>query len=93
LDKKLAAIKAPATIPATKKRFQASFFQSYRKKDIFPGKHTAQIWRRDEEIPKALLPSNNRAGTISPISGPPTYQGQGCFNQSTTLIVVQFGKN
>src|SRR5690606_24181984 len=65
-----------------KTRFQASFFQSYLKKGIPAGKQAAQIWRRLDEMPKCLLPSSNKAGTMSPISGPATYQGQGRINAS-----------
>ena len=41
------------------------------------GKQAAQTWRSDDEIPKDLLPINKSVGTVSPISGPATYQGQG----------------
>ena len=40
--------------------------------------HAAQIWRKDELIPKALFPIINNIGTVKPMSGPAMYQGQGC---------------
>jgi hypothetical protein len=72
-------------MPATKKRFQISFFQSYWKKGILEGKQTAQTCRNEEEIPKDLFPNNNNIGTISPISGPAIYQGHGCRNHSNMI--------
>ena len=47
----------------------------------------AHTCRKDEEMPNDLLPSNNRAGTVSPIRGPATYQGQGCLIQSIKFMV------
>ena len=38
----------------------------------------AHTCRREDEMPNDLLPNNNRAGTVNPISGPAIYQGQGC---------------
>jgi hypothetical protein len=81
-----AAIKPPAIIPAAKNRFQASFFQLYRKKEILAGKQAAQICRREEEIPNVLLPSISKSGTVKPINGPATHQGQGCFMISMKCI-------
>jgi hypothetical protein len=52
------------------------------KKGIRDGITAAQICRSEEEIPKALFPVTRRNGTINPISGPATYQGHGCLNQS-----------
>jgi hypothetical protein len=75
-------------MPATKNNYQASLFQLYLKKEILAGKQAAQICRKEDDIPNALLPSSNKAGTISPISGPATYQGQGCLNHSVKLIGV-----
>src|SRR5207247_1249872 len=33
------------------------------------------------EIPNGLFPSRSSAGTMSPMSGPATYQGSGCVNR------------
>ena len=41
------------------------------------GMQAAQIWRREEEMPNRLFPTNSNAGTINPISGPDMYQGHG----------------
>lgn len=41
------------------------------------GTQAAQICLSEEEIPKLLFPKSRRAGTVSPIIGPATYQGQG----------------
>jgi hypothetical protein len=59
----------------------------YWKKGIFAGKQAAQTCLNDEEMPNVLLPSNNKKGTVNPIKGPATYQGQGCLSQSIKLIV------
>lgn len=75
-------IKPPATIPAAKKRFHTSFFQSYLKNEILAGKHEAHICRKDELIPNDLFPRMSNSGTISPINGPDTYQGHGCLKNS-----------
>ena len=47
----------------------------------------AQIWRSEEDTPNDLLPSNNKAGTISPIKGPAMYHGQGSLNHEGMFIV------
>src|SRR5687767_1266846 len=86
LSSQLAARNAPAMMPTTKKRFQASFFQSYLKYEILEGKQAAQIWRNEEETPNDLLPASNKTGTINPISGPEIYQGQGWLSQSPMFI-------
>ena len=75
--KKLVAMIPPKNTPKTKIKFQISFFQSYLKNGISAGKQAAQTWRSDDEIPNDLLPISKRVGTVSPISGPATYQGQG----------------
>ena len=92
-DKKNAVITPPSKMPPTKKRFHASFFHSYRKKEMSPGKHAAQICRKDEEMPKVLLPKINNKGTVSPISGPATYHGQGCLIHSMKDIVKNLVQN
>jgi hypothetical protein len=76
----IAAINPPSIIPATKNKFQISFFQSYLKNEIFAGKQLAQICLKELEIPKDLLPMINKIGTISPIKGPAIYQGRGDVN-------------
>ena len=81
---------APITIPPTKKRFHISFFQSYLKKGILAGRQAAQTCLSDDDIPKALLPMSKSNGTISPIKGPATYQGQGCFIHSIKFISFSF---
>ena len=42
----------------------------------------AQTCFSDEEMPNGLLPMNSNTGTIKPIKGPETYQGQGCDKNS-----------
>lgn len=74
-------------MPATKNKFQLSFFQSYLKNEISAGMHIAHICLSDDDTPNALLPANSRAGTKRPISGPPAYQGQGCFRNSICIII------
>lgn len=69
-------------MPNTKNMFHTSFFQLYLKNGMFAGKHAAQAWRRLAEIPKCLLPNISKAGTVSPINGPATYQGHGCLSVS-----------
>ncbi len=44
---------------------------------MLAGRQAAQICRNEEEMPNDLLPSIKSAGTVSPISGPATYQGMG----------------
>lgn len=51
--------------------------------------HAAQICLNEEEMPSALLPVNNSAGTAKPIRGPATYQGQGCFKMSGIIINLE----
>jgi len=46
--------------------------------EMFAGKQAAQICRKLEDTPSVLLPRIKRAGTINPIKGPVTYQGQCC---------------
>src|SRR5690606_17861987 len=67
----------PMRMPATKNRFQASLFQSYLKNGIFDGTQAEQMCLSEEEIPRCLFPSNNKAGTVRPITAPATYHGQG----------------
>ena len=86
LARKLIAITAPKKIPATKKRFQISFFHSYLKNGILAGTQAAQICRRDELMPNDLLPKINNVGTVNPIKGPATYHGHGCLINSIKLI-------
>ena len=62
-----------------KNKLNIYFFQSYLKKEILEGKTTAQICLSEDDIPNFLLPSRSNAGTVNPIKGPATYQGQGCF--------------
>lgn len=90
LDKKLAEITPPKKIPKTKNKFHTSFRQLYLKKGILVGRHAAQICLSDELIPKDLLPNINNAGTVSPMSGPATYQGQGDLMSSKISIILFF---
>src|SRR5881227_3587194 len=46
----------------------------------------AQISRSDADTPKDLFPAIKSAGTISPMSTPPTYQGQDCLRNSIMFI-------
>jgi hypothetical protein len=73
-------------MPSTKNKFHASFFQSYLKKGMLAGKHAAQMCRSDELMPKDLLPMISKVGTVNPINGPATYQGQGCLIHSIKLM-------
>ncbi len=62
---------------------------------MLAGTQAAQIWRKVEEIPKGLLPSNNSVGTVSPINIPATDQCQGCFINSMIIFsnfIVKIGK-
>ena len=47
-------------MPATKNKFQVSFFQSYLKKEILPGKQAAHTCRKLDDMPKLLLPNINK---------------------------------
>src|SRR5690606_31193087 len=89
-DKRFIAIAPPRNIPKTKNKFHASFFQSYLKNGIFAGMHEAQMCRNDELIPNDLLPRIKSMGTVSPTSGPATYQGHGCFKNSNIWILSVF---
>lgn len=57
---------------------------------MLAGTHEAQMWRSDELIPKDLFPIINSAGTVKPINGPATYQGQGCFINSIIFVLLIF---
>lgn len=81
ISKYISRQKAPMSMPRTKYRFQRCCFQLYCKNGILPGMQAAQIWRRDDEIPSRLLPMTSKRGTLKPMSGPATYQGQGCCSQ------------
>jgi hypothetical protein len=84
---------APNNMPATKNKFQDSLRQLYLKKGMFAGMQAAQICRNDEDTPNALLPIISSNGTVSPINGPATYQGQGCLIHSQNCMVNYFCKN
>src|SRR5437868_6711588 len=86
-------MKEPITIPPAKNKFHASFFQSYLKKEILAGKQAAQICLRLDDMPKSLLPRINSNGTIKPINGPETYQGQGCLIISIIRLILQLKVN
>ena len=73
-----------------KNKFHISFFHSYLKNGILAGIHAAHICLSDELIPKDLLPMIRSTGTVKPISGPATYQGQGCFIISINDINIYF---
>ncbi|MGN6531513.1 MAG: hypothetical protein ACTHK0_07150, partial [Ginsengibacter sp.] len=60
------------------------------KNGIFKGAHAAQIWRRDEDTPSLLFPIINNKGTVSPINGPATYQGQGCLRNSIMMSIYLY---
>ena len=47
------------------------------------------MWRKLDETPNDLLPTNSKAGTVNPINIPATYQGQGCLIISN-IIILQF---
>src|SRR5690606_10961924 len=83
----VAAIMPPSTRPPTNQRFHASFFQSYRKKGIFGRNTAAQTCENEDEMPNDLFPISSNNGTVSPISGPETYQGQGCDNVSIICFI------
>lgn len=87
---KLMAITPPKKMPNTKNKFHTSFFQSYLKNGRLAGIHEAQMWRNDELIPKDLLPIIKSTGTVKPINGPATYQGQGYFINSIIFILLVF---
>src|SRR5690606_6315333 len=88
--KRFMAIAPPRNIPNTKNKFHTSFFQSYLKNGMLAGIHEAQTWRNDELMPKDLLPIIKSAGTVKPINGPATYQGQGCFKNSIIICFICF---
>jgi hypothetical protein len=50
------------------------------------GIQLAQICLKELDIPNDLLPIIKRVGTVSPIKGPATYQGQGFVINSIFLI-------
>jgi hypothetical protein len=50
----------------------------------------AHTWRREEEMPKDLLPKINKIGTINPMIGPATYHGQGCLIISMIVMNEEF---
>jgi hypothetical protein len=77
-------------MPLTKNKFHTSFFQSYLKKEILAGKQAAHTCRSEEEIPNDLLPVIKSVGTISPINGPATYQGQGEVKIFRSIIRLFF---
>lgn len=79
LLRKYVAKKPPTKMPATKNRFQLSFFQSYLKNGTLAGMHMAQMWLSADEIPNFLLPKSNSVGTVKPIKTPASAQCQGCF--------------
>jgi hypothetical protein len=56
------------------------------------GTQAAQMWRKEDERPKALLPKRRSIGTVRPIIGPATYQAQGCFNNSNIFILKYIDK-
>ena len=88
----VAAIKPPANIPKTKKRFHASFFQLYLKNGMLEGKHAAQICRSEEETPNDLFPAMSNAGTTRPIRGPAIHHGHGLLIHSIKFILKKFGE-
>jgi hypothetical protein len=49
---------------------------------MVPGIQAAQMCRKEEEIPKDLFPRMSSTGTINPMRGPATYQGQGAVSDS-----------
>src|SRR5690606_12000859 len=89
-DNRLIAIAPPKKMPNTKNKFHTSFFQSYLKNGMLAGIHEAQMCRNDELMPNDLLPIIKSAGTVKPINGPATYQGQGCFINSIIFSFYLF---
>jgi len=74
-------------MPVAKNKFQLSFFQSYLKKEMLPGKQAAQICFKVEEMPKGLLPNMRSKGTINPIKGPDIHHGQGARIHSKNDVI------
>ena len=63
---------------------------------MLAGKHAAQMWRNDDEIPNDLLPMSNNVGTVRPINGPATYHGHGlrmssmnCSMRDLLVMVIE----
>ena len=50
--------------------------------DEIKNKLSISALRHSEEIPKVRFPRISNNGTVSPIKGPATYQGQGCLIHS-----------
>jgi hypothetical protein len=57
---------------------------------MLAGMQAAQVCRSTDDIPKALFPSNNKTGTVSPISGPAIYQGHGSFIKSIAIDDIKW---
>jgi hypothetical protein len=60
----------------------------YIKHQAFNGK---EVFEAKEDIPKVLLPSNSRVGTVSPIKVPAIAQCQGCLRNSSMINQVKSG--
>ena len=52
------------------------------------GRQEAQMWRKDELMPKDLFPKIKSRGTVKPIKGPDIYQGQGCLIKSIMYKII-----
>jgi len=63
------------------------------KKAMLEGKQAAQVWRSDEEMPKVLLARSKSNGTISPMIGPATYQGQGSYSNALIVYSIVYLKD
>ena len=58
------------------------------KNGIFAGKQDAHICLKEDDMPNVLFPKISKVGTMRPIKGPATYQGQGCLTSSIKFIIT-----
>ena len=71
------AKKEPIKIPPANTRFQDSLFQSWLRNSKLLGMQAAHRWRNEELMPNVRFSKIRWRGTINPMMGPATYQGQG----------------
>src|ERR1041385_5660955 len=81
-------INPPINMPPTKYKLQISFFQSYWNNGNDAGTHAAQMCRSVDEIPSLLFPISNNNGTVTPMTGPATYHGQGLYINSIEIEIL-----
>src|SRR5690606_16723567 len=81
-------------MPATKRMFHISFRQllSLRKETLVRGRAMEQKCRKLPEMPMLLPPIRSSKGTVRPINGPTTYQGQGCIRASLNIFILLHGQ-